>query len=66
MHDNNNSNNNSDTYKQQILHAIVGMKDTGLYRVSGLSSEIQKLKMAFNKGSHLDTAMFFRPITKLS
>ena len=29
---------------------VAGMKDLGLYRVSGVLSEIQKLKKAFEKG----------------
>jgi len=29
---------------------VVGMKDLGLYRVSGVLNEIQKLKKAFEKG----------------
>lgn len=28
---------------------IVGMQDVGIYRVSGLASEIQRLKKAFEK-----------------
>jgi len=29
---------------------VAGMKDLGLYRVSGVLNEIQKLKKAFEKG----------------
>lgn len=35
-----------DTY---LYKCVVGMQDVGIYRISGLSSEIQRLKKAFEK-----------------
>jgi len=40
-----------------VLCDVVGMKDLGLYRVSGVLSDIQKLKKAFEKSELILTVV---------
>lgn len=46
-----------------IFHLLIlsssGMNEIGIYRVSGVSGEIQRLKKAFEKSKHSRVTVFF-------
>lgn len=47
------------TYSLTGYLVFVGLKDVGIYRISGLSSEIQRLKKVFNKSKHGSVWFFY-------